>query len=111
MKFFKSVILILLIGVFVSVETNAQRSFELIESFPADEAFQAVAVDSTHFYAIASRSIGKYDKKTGEKVDFWEGPVKHLDSGVVADGKFYAAHSNYPEIPMTSSVEIWDTET
>jgi hypothetical protein len=27
------------------------------------------------------------------------------------DGKLYAAHSNYPEWPMTSSVEIFDAET
>lgn len=95
----------------ISPELYAQSSFELIKTFPAEEAFQAVAVDSSHFYAIASSSIGKYDKLTGKRVDFWEGPVKHLDSGVVIDGKLYAAHSNYPEIPMTSSVEIWDTET
>lgn len=95
----------------LSPRLYAQPSFELIRAFPAEEAFQAVAVDSSHFYAIASRSIGKYDKLTGQRVDFWEGPIKHLDSGVVIDGKLYAAHSNYPEIPMTSSVEIWDTKT
>lgn len=111
MKFSKFYILFVCLGLFVALKTSAQRSFELIESFPADEAFQAVAVDSTHFYAIASTSIGKYDKSTGEKVDSWEGPVKHLDSGVVVDGKLYAAHSNYPKIPMTSSVEIWDAKT
>ena len=27
------------------------------------------------------------------------------------DGKLYAAHSNYPEWPMTSSLEILDAET
>ena len=39
------------------------------------------------------------------------GPIIHLDSGVVVDGKLYAAHSNYPAWPMTSSVEIWDAAT
>ena len=35
----------------------------------------------------------------------------HLDSAMVMDGKIYAAHSNYPEWPMTSSLEIFDAET
>jgi hypothetical protein len=30
---------------------------------------------------------------------------------VVVEGRLYCAHSNYPRIPMTSSVEIFDTET
>lgn len=92
-----------------------QTTFETLRTFQAEEAHQAVAVDSSYFYAIASRSIGKYDKNTGKKVDKWEeepnGPIKHLDSGVIVDGRLYAAHSNYPEIPMTSSVEIWDVKT
>ncbi|NBC64610.1 MAG: hypothetical protein GVY07_02950 [Bacteroidetes bacterium] len=89
----------------------AQRSFELLERFPAEEAFQAVAVDSSYFYAIGSKSIGKYDKKTGKKLATTEVAVKHLNSGVVLNGKLFTANSNYPEIPMTSSIEIWDTET
>ena len=40
-----------------------------------------------------------------------DGPVIHLDSGVVVNGKLYCAHSNYSQWPMTSSVEIWDTAT
>lgn len=111
MKILKFIALLSGIVLLITQGTKAQTSFELIDRFPAKEAFQAVAVDSSHFYAIASQSIGKYDKITGEQVDLWEGPVKHLDSGVVIDGKLYAAHSNYPEIPMTSSVEIWDAET
>lgn len=107
----KSIVLLSIIGSLYIIEVYAQQSFELIEAFPAEEAFQAVAVDSSHFYAIASKSVGKYDKSTGERVGFWEGPVKHLDSGVIIDGKLYAAHSNYPEIPMTSSVEILDAKT
>lgn len=111
MNSIKSIHLLILISVFYAVSLNAQRSFERVESFPAEEAFQGVAVDSAYFYAIASRSIGKYDKMTGKKEAYWEGSVKHLDSGVIVDGKLYAAHSNYPEIPMTSSVEIWDAKT
>lgn len=88
---------------------------EAVASFPAVEARQAVAVDADSFYAINSRSIARYDRKTGAKISAWteakDGPIVHLDSGVVVDGKLYTAHSNYPEWPMTSSVEIWDAAT
>lgn len=108
-------VLILIIFLFVYLNGRAQESFKTTEKFSAKEAHQAVAVDSNHFYAIASRAIGKYDKKTGALVSRWEADEKsgilHLDSGVVVNGKLYAAHSNYPEIPMTSSVEIWDAKS
>ena len=83
--------------------------------FSAPEARQGVAVDERYFYAIGTREIGKYDKTTGKRVAKWResegGPIIHLDSGVIVDGKLYCAHSNYPGIPMTSSVEIWDAAT
>lgn len=88
---------------------------EAVASFPAVEARQAVAVDADSFYAINSRAIARYDRKTGAKISTWteakDGPIVHLDSGVVVVGKLYTAHSNYPEWPMTSSVEIWDAAT
>ena len=101
--------------IFLHSRTWGQQRFQTIRTFSAEEAHQAVAVDSDYFYAIASASIGKYDKRTGKRVDRWRGakngPILHLDSGVIVDGKLYAAHSNYPDIPMTSSVEVWDTGT
>ena len=93
----------------------AQSSRELAEvaRFAVPEARQGVAVDAQHFYAVTDRGIGKYDKYTGAQVARYDspktGPIIHLDSGVVVDGKLYAAHSNYPMEPMTSSIEIYDT--
>ncbi|PLP58504.1 cycloisomerase [Mesorhizobium loti] len=88
---------------------------EKAASFVVPEARQAVAVDSSHFYAIDNQTIAKYDKKSGARVGEWvgpkDGPIIHLDSAAVVDGKLYAAHSNYPEWPMTSSVEVWDAAT
>lgn len=79
------------------------------------DAGQGVAVDRAHFYAIDNRVIAKYDKKTGALVKRWEGerdgPIVHLDGAVVRGGRLYAAHSNYPGWPMTSSLEVWDTAT
>lgn len=83
--------------------------------FAAAEANQAVAVDSSHVYAIDNHSIGKYDKDTGERVDRWEatsdGGIHHLNSGIVIDDTLYCAHSNFPGVPMVSSIELWDVET
>ncbi len=88
---------------------------QLVSSFSVAEARQGVAVDARYFYAIDSRAIGKYDKQTGKCVTNWQAPknspIIHLDSGLVVDDKLYCAHSNYPGLPMRSSVEIWDTET
>jgi hypothetical protein len=93
----------------------AQARFEEIRRFQAPEARQGIAVDARYFYAIGTREIGKYDKKTGELIARWQGEDKdrihHLDSGVIIDGKLYCSHSNYPGVPMTSSVEVWDAQT
>ncbi|RYG36666.1 hypothetical protein EON81_09055 [bacterium] len=83
--------------------------------FVATEANQGVAVDKDAFYAIANFSIGKYDKRTGKKLAAWKGerggPVIHLDSGLVRNGRLYCAHSNFPATPMVSSIEVWDAKT
>jgi hypothetical protein len=93
----------------------ARPTLEQIAEFPIPEANQGIGVDEKHFYAIDNRAIAKYDKKTGKLVKKWsgekDGPIIHLDSAMIMNGKIYCAHSNYPQWPMTSSVEIWDAET
>ena len=91
------------------------REAREVRRIRAPEARQGVAADSGFLYAIDNRRIGKYDKRTGARVGGWEDPpggrIKHLDGGVVIEGRLYAAHSNYPELPMTSSIEVWDAAT
>lgn len=91
------------------------RRLEPVLRFHAEEARQAVAVDAAHFYAIDDRRIGKYAKATGERVASWEerpdGPIVHLNSGIVRDGRLHCAHSNYPALPMRSSIESFDADT
>lgn len=86
-----------------------------LRRFEADEAHQGVAVDAAHFYAITNAAIGKYSKDTGERVGGWVGEkggrIKHLNAGIVINGKLYCAHSNFPALPEQSSIEIWDTAT
>lgn len=86
-----------------------------VRRYDAPEAGQAVAVDDDYFYAIANSIIAKYDRETGERIAVWksdkEKPLRHLNSGLVRDGKLYCANSNFPQWPEASSIEVWDTET
>ena len=85
-----------------------------LKRLKAEEAHQGVAVDAEHFYAITNAAIGKYRKDSGERVAGWKdatGRIKHLNAGIVLDGKLWCAHSNYPEMPMKSSVEVFNTQT
>ena len=111
-------LLVLVLGLLAASAAAAQdqsRRFEEVRRFSAEEARQGVAVDDRHFYAISNRQIGKYDKQSGERVGGWEGtpdgPIIHLDSGVVLDGRLYCAHSNYPGVPMVSSIEVFETDS
>ena len=94
---------------------SESRNLKELRRYDAPEAGQAVAVDSTHFYAIVNSKIGKYDRTSGQRVASWvaddERPLHHLNSGIVRDGKLYCANSNFPDWPETSSIEIWDTQT
>lgn len=93
----------------------AAPALEQTAEFRVPEANQGVGVDAQHFYAVDNTTIAKYDKRTGRLVGKWqgpkEGPIVHLDSAMVMNGKIYAAHSNYPEWPMTSSLEIFDADS
>ncbi len=79
--------------------------------YAAPNATQAVAVDSLHFYTISNSRIVKRRKSDGESVGEWSGPLKHLNSGLVLDGRLYCSNTNFPDTPMASSLEVFDTET
>jgi hypothetical protein len=106
-------VLALLLG--LALPAQAAPTLEQIGEFAVPDANQGIGVDAGHFYAVDNYSIGKYDKRSGKLVKKWQGvkggPIEHLDSAMVMDGKIYAAHSNYPKWPMTSSLEIFDAET
>lgn len=82
-----------------------------LRRYPALEANQGVAVDARHFYVVDDSRIGKYDKATGRKVGEWIGDpllFPHLNSCEIVGEDLVCASSNYPKIPMSSSVEIFD---
>jgi hypothetical protein len=87
----------------------------LLATYDAFDANQGVGVDNKHFYAVDNRTITKHDRETGQPLLQFagdpDGPIEHLDSGAVVNGKLFAAHSNYPEWPMESSIEVFDART
>lgn len=82
--------------------------------FTVPKAQQAVAVDNEYFYVINNKTITKHDKKSGELIASFDGTslgLHHMNSGMVYRGKLYCAHSNFPQLPMKSSIEVFDTGT
>jgi hypothetical protein len=80
----------------------------------APEARQGVAAAGRFVYAIDNSAIGKYDLATGKRVARWRGDPKrfrHLNSCILAGRVLVCAGSNYPDVPMASSVETFDAET
>ena len=106
-------ILVSLSALLCTMSAGAQQYAETAR-FAASSAGQAVAVDRSHFYAIDNRTIVKYTLR-GDSVAAWTDtpavPLKHMNSGIVVGHRLYCAHSNYPDLPMASSVEIFDTRT
>jgi len=92
-----------------------QLEAKLLRSYDAFDANQAVAVDRSHFFAVDNTSITQHDRKSGAPLLQFAGaeggPLIHMDRGAVYHGLLHAAHSNYDESPMESSVEIFDART
>ncbi len=86
----------------------------VVARFPATEARQGVAVGTDRFYAVDNSRIAAYDKKSGKTLAAWTGdPAQfpHLNSCSVVARDLVCASSNYPAVPMSSSVEIFDADT
>lgn len=83
--------------------------------YAAPDADQGVAVDTKHFYPVDNSVIAKYEIATGAQVDRWTGPsnglIRHLNSCIAYDARLWCANSNYPQVPMGSSIEVFDTAT
>jgi len=103
-----------LVGCGISPAPGPTRFVEL-RRLPAPEANQGVAVDADHYYAIGAAVIAKHRKADGARVARWVAPagsgIRHLNAGVVVDGRLYCAHSNFPLKPDESSVEVFDAAT
>lgn len=102
---------LLLFTFVLGIHVAFAQSVTELSRFSAPNATQAVAVDSLYFYAISNSKIVKHKKSDGSVVQTYEGPFKHLNSGIIIDGKLYCSNTNYPQAPMASSLEIFDPET
>lgn len=95
--------------------TTPGWTYTELRRFKAPEAGQGVAADREHVYVINNHTIGKYRKDTGVRVAQWEGgaggEIVHLNAGLIHEGRLYGVHSNYPGVPMLSSLEIFDPVT
>ena len=98
---------------FVSSLEAGDNRFQEIGSFAASDAHQAVAVDASAFFAITNRAVSKHDRQTGRLIERWQDsadkPLRHMNSGVVVDGRLYCAHSTWPNSQLVNTVEVWDT--
>ncbi|HEY0963357.1 MAG TPA: hypothetical protein VGE69_13480 [Pseudomonadales bacterium] len=79
------------------------------------EANQGVAVDAGHFYGIGNHALVKHRKDDGARVAEWFGPrngtIIHFNSGWVEGDRLTLSHSNFSQLPMASSLEVYDTRT
>ena len=92
----------------------AQLKATELRRWRAAEAHQGVAVDARFFYAVVNTRTGKYERTTGARVAEWVGDrrrILHLNSCSVDGAELVCANSDYPGMPMMSSVEFFDKET
>jgi len=106
----KSLLLFTLFLGFGGTFTRAE-TLKITSSFPAAEANQAAAAGGDFIYAIDSKVIAKYDRRTGQRLALSSGMATHLNSGAWWEGKIFCAHSNYPKKPEISQVYVLDPES
>lgn len=85
-----------------------------VRRYQAPEARQGAAVDATSFYAVVNTRIARYDKRTGAKLAEWAGDrrrILHINSCTVDGAELICANSDFPEMPMASSVEFFDKDS
>jgi hypothetical protein len=66
------------------------------------------------FYAVVNTRLGRYAKSDGRKLAEWAGDPTlfvHLNACLVHEARLMCAHSNFPHVPMVSSVEVFDPLT
>lgn len=90
--------------------------YESIElrRYPAAEAGQAAVGHGDDFYAIVNTRLGRYAKSDGRKLAEWSGDrtrFVHLNACLIVGEDLVCAHSNFPHVPMASSIEFFDPVT
>lgn len=97
----------------MAVAATAPAALE-VRRLPAPEAHQGVAAGPDSVYAVDNSRIARYDLSTGRRVAIWNGDparFKHVNSCTVLGQRLVCAASNYPDVPMTSTVLQLDAKT
>ncbi|WP_281616168.1 hypothetical protein [Flammeovirga sp. SubArs3] len=88
------------------------KAQEETKKYDAPHARQAVAATDEFFFVVDNNVIVKRDIVDGKEIKRWEDKrLKHLNSAYIQNDTLFCAHSNYPSIPMHSSIEMWDINT
>jgi len=111
LRAFLASLLILQAGSGLADSPHTSAAWVSTGTLAADEAHQAAAADNQFIFAIASRTIAKYDRATGNRIAVSTGDAEHLNSGFLHGGKLYCAHSNYPKTPEHSEIKVLDVGT
>jgi hypothetical protein len=97
------------------ITSSASLGATELRRWQVPEANQAAAVDANHFYGIGNRTLVKHRKSDGVRVAEWrdgaDGAIVHFNAGYVAKNRLILAHSNFPQLPMASSLETFNTTT
>ena len=92
-----------------------QLKARTLRVYQVPEASQGVAAGLHHFFAVDNTVLAKYTIRTGQLIDRWVGArnglIRHMNSCLADAGRLWCANSNYPETPMGSSIEVFDTGT
>ncbi|MCA9177540.1 MAG: hypothetical protein KDB14_23805 [Planctomycetales bacterium] len=131
----RAVIVLVVSGCLLSLPCSADKpaqskterwEIRQLRQWPSPQAHQGVAVDKQAIFAISNREIAQLDKETGDTLRVWRDgketldagktpatarSLKHLNSGVVIDGKLYCAHSTWPSNPAVNTLEVWDAKS
>lgn len=85
-----------------------------VRRVPAEDARQGAVSDGRHLYAIDNAAISKIDPASGRTIARWQGDkaaFKHMNSCIAVKDRLVCAASNYPDVPMASSIEWFDTRS
>jgi hypothetical protein len=89
-----------------------QLTGKTLRVYPAPEANQGVAAGPHFFYVVDNFALARYEIGSGRLIDRWtgerNGPIRHMNSCFVDGGRVWCANSNYPQVPMGSSIEVFD---
>ena len=97
-----------------AISCSILHAQDIVNVYNVPSSKQGVAVDAKYFYVINNNAITKHQKGDGFLVGSWEDKdslIHHLNSGIIINGKLYCINSNYPDVPMASSLEVFNPAT